>query len=341
MPLLLRTFSKRTLMIFSAIIFAVFTIFGAAVDNITYMVACRFIVGISFGIVNVLYVSIIADVYVDDNKRAKFMSVFMFLQAAFGALFAQVSGILAVTDWHHSFYIYLISIVTVILCILFLPRKSDLVEANTAAQPGEGEQADTAADAAVGSRGFSAQFIVLAIVMFFVAVVFYLFFTFCSVYVAQNALGDEAFAGTVALANTVCSALMCLAVGPLYAKFGGKTGIILLALYTIGFLALFLSPTAAGAIVGSGLIGAGYGAFFTFVLAYIPGIVAPSKMDFAIGIMTSACFIATAAAPFLITFLQTLSGGTVNPIYLVCGIVCVVLIVLTAVVTLSKKKTAA
>ena len=332
-PPLIKRFGKRRLMVFATALFAVFTIFGVAIEDITYMVVCRLFVGVAFGMINVLYVSIIADVYVDENKRAKFMGVYMFCQAAMGSIFSQVSGLLGSVDWTHSFWIYVIAVPAVILCALFLPRESDLVRKD---EPST-DNAQPLQEPDTDKGRFGVQFVTFVIIMLLVAIVFYMFFSFSSVYVATNGLGDEVFNGTVAMVNTICSALANLVVGFVFVKLRGKTGAVLLAVYTLGFLVLGLFPTRAGALIGSGLVGAGYGTFFTFLLSYIPEMVPAKRMDLAISLITMMCFIGTALAPYLVTFLAGTMSGSVNPIYWGSGICMAAMVVVTFAASVKRK----
>ncbi len=331
-PFIVKLTGKKNLIIICAALYAASTIFGAAIENIYYMIVVRFVAGLAYGLVNVLYVMIIADVFVDETKRTSFMGIYMGLQAGIGSLMSFFSGILAQRGWRNSYHLFWISIPVLILCIFFLPSDKETAAANpAAAAPAE------IVDKKSKSKGsYGGRFIELMGILLIMQILYYVCFQFVSVYVEENALGTTALTGIVSSGQTIASAILCFTIGIVYRKFKAKTGSLLLLLFAAGMLLMYFVRTPGTAIAGAAMMGGAYGAFFAWLLAYLPNIVAAEKVEMAISVATTVCFVGMFLTPYLVQPLITVLGG-VSPIYLYGGIISTVMVVLEFMASFKSK----
>ena len=103
----LRKVNKRTVMIAGGVIFAVGAVLGVLVDNFLYMCVMRTLVGVGSGVVNVVAVALIADIYEDETKRAKITGYYNAALSLVGMIFSYIAGILAASGvWQNVFKIY-------------------------------------------------------------------------------------------------------------------------------------------------------------------------------------------------------------------------------------------
>ena len=86
---LIQYFSKKSLMLVSLGVFGASSIFGAAVLNATYMAVMRSFVGISWGVINVTAMAMIAEVFITEEHRSKMMGDFQLCNVS-GRRFAQL-----------------------------------------------------------------------------------------------------------------------------------------------------------------------------------------------------------------------------------------------------------
>ena len=83
---LMQYLSKKKILIGAMILFAVSAILGGAVANVYYVLVMRILVGISMGFVNAAAMALIAEVYVDEDKRGTIMGIFNATMAGTGAV---------------------------------------------------------------------------------------------------------------------------------------------------------------------------------------------------------------------------------------------------------------
>ena len=91
------------------ILFAVSAILGGAVANVYYVLVMRILVGISMGFVNAAAMALIAEVYVDEDKRGTIMGIFNATMAGTGAVISLIAGVFAVRSWNEVFKVYWIA----------------------------------------------------------------------------------------------------------------------------------------------------------------------------------------------------------------------------------------
>lgn len=119
---LLKKLNKKTVMIAGGLIFTVGAVLGVLQDNLMYMCIMRTLVGIGAGIVNVVAVALIADLYDDEKARAKITGYYNAAMSLIGVIFSYCAGILANNNsWQNVFKIYWSAIPMMVLLILFIP----------------------------------------------------------------------------------------------------------------------------------------------------------------------------------------------------------------------------
>ena len=119
---LCRKLDKKIVIILGGLFFTVGSICGAFVDNIWYMCFMRTLVGVGSGIVQVVAVSMIADVYEDADQRAKITGYYNATMSFVGIAYSYFAGILAVGgNWKNVFNLYWLAIPMMIFLILFVP----------------------------------------------------------------------------------------------------------------------------------------------------------------------------------------------------------------------------
>lgn len=321
-PFLLKKLSKKTMLIIGGILFAVSGSLGAAIDNVWYIFALRIPYGIGIAFVNVAAVAFIAEIFTDDAKRGSIMGFYNAIMAGIGAAMSFISGYLAVSDWKLSYHTYWSAIPMVILFILFLP----------AIKPGAEEPQGNDVAIEKVKQPFGKQFWILIAAFVLFNVVYSLQFMFISTYVAENALGDSALAGTLVGLGTIGSFLFCLIFGKVYSKIGKNVIIIYYTAVLIGTILLWLFPTLVMSYIVIFLCGGAYGSAFSYAYAHSPAIVPESKIVGAIGIVTASYSLGSFLTPYFVTLTMGILGSfTVTPVFGVAGILMAVVVLLEIV----------
>ena len=317
-PLVLRKIDKKTLLIIGGILYAVTAVGGCLIESVAYMSFCRACSGIAYAIAQICAVGLIADYWMDEDKRAAFVGYFNAAQAAVGAVMGFVSGQLAVVSWQNAYNTYWIAVPLVILIILFIPRASS---AAVAAQETEG--AATAGDT---GRGLGASFWVMVLTFVLVTIAYVTTMSyFISVYVAENAMGDAAFAGTLNSIMAIGSMVMCIVFGFVYSKLNMRTSIPFFFTMAAAILALFLVHDQTVAMISVFVGGGSYGCLIAYAYAEGSIRVPAASVDRASGIVTAAYGVACFAATYIETaIMEAMATDMVSPTYIVFVVMCVV-----------------
>lgn len=310
---LMETMTKKKILLIGAIVFAVGSIFCATIVNGVYISVMRSLMGLGEGIINTVAMAYIAQMYLDEGKRAAFTGYFNAAGTVFGAILSYAGGVLSIPEWTHTFYVYFPMVLVVIATVLFIPEL------------GMEDAADWGADA-VGAKkeplgGLFVTFIVdYVIFVFMYALIAY----FISVYIAETGIGDGVFSGTVLSVSTITGFFSAAAFGAIFGKLGKNTATASLVIGAVASAMLFLAPTKISALVACGLIGFVYGAYFSYSYAYVAEIVPMSRINDAMGYTTAIYSLAYFATPFIVSALMGVTQGLVRPLFIVGAILGVV-----------------
>ena len=317
-PYLMKFIDKKTLLVICCVIFAVFSIGGSAIASVPYIIMARSICGFVYGIVQVVVIGIVADHFIDDNKRATFMGVYNAGMAAIGAVMSAVAGVLAVSGWRNAYYTYLISIPMLLLVVFFVPRIRDRLEA---------AQENTPA-AAAGKSRFGAKFWIMLINFFVLCVAYTPMMMMTSVYIAENNLGNEALAGLAGSVGTVGSGVFCLLFGFVYSKLKARTSLISYAGMALGLLGMYFIKGPVIFLIICTVAGATYGFLYSYMFTQVTLLVAPEEANRAISYLTAIYAASIFLGPYVTTWIMGIVGNSITVASLIFGIVCAACLVL-------------
>lgn len=257
--------------------------------------------GIGAGFANTAGMAIISEVFTDETKRAKQMGYYNFVMAIMGVVISFGGGMLAVSGWQFAYDVYWIALPMLVLCIIFLPNikpSERLAEAPIEASEVPVEK----------RRGFGGRFVTFFIACFLWSMAWSLLQGFVSVYLAENMLGDVAFAGACTSLTTAGSAVCCVLFGFFFPKLRRKVTCVAFILAAIVYIALWLAPSVPLAAIGCLLGGGCYGTMFTVIYAYGAACVTPEQNGMAMGLMTLNYSLASSIGIYLWSFLMGITG---------------------------------
>lgn len=121
-PLLTRKIDKKIVFIIGAVAFAVGAVLGVAIDDPYYICFTRTLVGVGEGMVNVIGVAYIADLYEDAKTRARINGFYSAALSLAGMIFSYFAGILGTQGWMATYKIYYFTAIPMlVMAILFIP----------------------------------------------------------------------------------------------------------------------------------------------------------------------------------------------------------------------------
>ena len=288
------------------------------------------LMAIGVGFANTAGMSIISEVFIKESIRSKMMGFYSATMAASGAALSVVAGQLALNGWMVAYNAFWWAAVMLVLTIIFVPN---IKPADRYVEPVIEDN-----PALVNDKPFGGFFWAFSIGMF-------IFFSLyaggpllnCSIYVAENNLGDVAFVGLCSSLSTVGSCICCILFGFLYEKIHRKYALITIPALMLVMAYMVYFPSPIGCAVTQLLSGGCYGTTFSLMFAYCAEIVPISKNGRAMGVCTFATTASFTLGVYFYTFMQSLFNITFTQ-SLLCGVVGLVIPLVIEIAFIKKTK---
>lgn len=105
----------------ASIIFTIAALLFTHQSSIYGFITINLICGATAAYINVAAVTLIAELYVDQNIKAQYMGYYNAAMAAVGSIFSVIAGYLATETWIGAFNTYWSAALMTLLIALFLP----------------------------------------------------------------------------------------------------------------------------------------------------------------------------------------------------------------------------
>lgn len=299
--------------------------------NVYVLLICSMLMAFAAGISNTAGMAILSEVFTDEARRSRMMGWYNASMSLLSCGITMIGGILAAQGWQFGFNIYWYVVPMLILMILFLPdiRPEDRVQEDAG---------DEAGNAASAKSGFGKRFWMFYISAFIFFIAYCPFFSFISVYIAENNLGGTGFIGIASTVTTVGSFMIGLIFGILFSKMHRTLNLLFYIMPVFVYLMLYFVPAQPTTILGALIYGICYGGVFTFIYAY-PGYCVPmEKMGMAMGLMTMNYSIGIFLGVYVATWLMNANGGLITNTYPAAIVILLAAVILEAVCCVMDKK---
>jgi MFS family permease len=325
-------FDKKWIMVIGFVAFTITAVLGAAVQDIWYFVITRSIAtGVAWGTTNAAAMSIIADLFLDEDTHGKMVGYYNATMSILGAILAQVAGILAASgNWTTAFQAYWIAIPVAIMLIVFLPSMKPRAKADT-------EQ--TGAKASESSpAGWWKPLMPLTVQVFFIALMYFVAMYMIALFVADAGIGDEAFVGTVASVMTLSSAVGSVAFGFFFAKMKNTVYFAPVVIMGVAFIVMAMAPSEIMTVVCGAVLGFFWPFYFCYFYAHCTELVPGNRAGTATGIVALSDGLAATLCSYLLTGLIGATGMNSVQLWPYFGIVLIAVAVISIVAHFAKAK---
>lgn len=332
---LLKKLSKKTVISIGGIFFAVGAICGVLVLDAVYIAFMRTLAGIGMGFVNVVAVSLIADIYEDEDTRAKLTGYYNASMSLVAIGFSYFSGIVASAGkWQDSFLVYWSALPMVIMILLFIPSIRDDSE-KTDGDSDNREGANRPPKEPLGWRYWQMAGSWLVMNMIYGATVLF----YIAVYISENNLGDAAFAGIATSVKSIVGFLIGIVFGWIYTKTKRQTNTIACLVASGTILYMLLYPSQFSAVVMATIAGCAYKISFAYAYTYGFKVVPASRIDDAVAITTAVYGIGSFLSTFFASWLLGVIGtDRYTSTWIVAVVIFVVLAAVEIITSLKEKK---
>lgn len=318
-PKLCKVFGARTLVLMGLLLYTVGGCAAGLFDNIFAVLVTRALVGIGVGIIMPLSTGLLS-YYYRPEQQVGLMGYSSAMNQMGGVIATLLSGLLANISWRVSFLVYLMGLISIVLCLFFLPNDRITQEAPAKEDRGKKE--------ASGGAGVFRSNIVYILAMFLLMSAFFIYpANFALETVSEGIIPQNYIAVIMAGMDFIafCGGLLFVRAKML---LGGKTKFLAPLCFLIGYLLLALLGGWAGTLLGSIFVGFANGAGIPFIMSEASMKAGKAAATTVMPLISAALYLAQFVSPMLMSVVTAIFGGTVAHLPYFFAIVLSVLFVL-------------
>lgn len=315
--------SKKYLLVFAYLIYAIGGIGIAFTHNIYFFVIFRALLGVTFGFLGAAAFGLIGELFDDEKERGSMIGFYNAFMAVSGMVIATASGYIAVSNWHYSFFINFTAIPILILMVFILPQTPP----EGKSRQGAGEyQEQKLPYLKVGGLAISA-------VVF--NTMFMILFYFIAVYLQEKQLGDTSTAGIMSSLITAGSFLAGILFSFYYKRLRRYTPATFFLVLGACYFMLSLDVNIDIIGIVTAIAGWSYGLSMSYYYMTATTIVSSGVMTLSASVINASIGLGCYLAPYLLNGYQSLlKVQTLRGIFLyvamtlgICGVISVILAV--------------
>ncbi|MBQ8083728.1 MAG: MFS transporter [Clostridia bacterium] len=311
-PRLSAKFGSKTLVLAGLFLYTVGGVAAGLFSNITLLLCMRALVGIGVGIIMPLSTGLLA-YYYPPEAQSKLSGYSSAMNQIGGVVATLLAGVLSAVNWRASFLVYLLGLISVVLCALFLPN--DRLGGSRETE----EQADETADAKpekVSVITSIKTYYKYIIAMFLLMSCFFLY----PANYAMETLRFDTMVPASLISVIMAFADVVAAVGGflffrIMKTAKGMTKIVSPVIFLAGFVCLWLGGWA-GTLLGSALVGFANGAGVPFVISQGSMKAGKAAASTVMPLVSAALYLSQFVSPFLMSGATAVLGNFRHPAYL-------------------------
>ncbi len=272
---------KRTLLLIGLMIFVFSGVACGFAPTMTALLIFRSLLGIGVGMIAPLATSLIADFFTGE-ERAQMVGYSQSARTFIGILVGPVVGAIAAVNWRNVFWIYLLGAVVFLITIFFIPeppREEKTTIVSTGKLPRE--------------AWLFALFMMLHRLAYFVVP------ANLSVFVDENGWGGTGLSGWAISAITLTSFFSSMFFAPVYKIVNRWLGMLSLFIMLLGLIVILTTAGPIGLMISMLLLGIGQGFLFPLLLYQTAQACSGEKRTLAIGLVSSARWMAQFIVPYV------------------------------------------
>lgn len=297
--------SMKTLVLFGILCFLVGGVVPAFLTSFPMILVFRGILGVGVGTVQVLSPALVA-AYFEGDERSNVMGQLTSAQMIGCAIMVFVSGYLALVGWNITFYVHLISLISLICVAAFLPYTKPIKAVAAEGGPAEKVQLTGAA------FGWA-----ITMLIFFIGGM--ILATYLAFLVTAHNLGTAAQAGQATMIFAIGGFLMGLIYGKL-AQFTRNNSLAAgLFMGVIAYLMVAFAPNIFLVYLGSLIYGFSVTTVFASIMVGTSMSVKPVAVPLATSIVVAGQNLGSFLCPYIITPISALMSSDINMFAFITG----------------------
>jgi len=302
-PALCRRFKARTI-VMAGLLLYVFGGCGAGlIGNIRIVLIFRALVGCGVGLIMPMSTGLLT-FYFPPEETDRLMGLSSAMNQMGGAVATFIAGILATISWRASFLVYLMGLISVILCALFMPNDS------IGSRSGSGSAKEDIRQAAGKGESKLSKFGIYVAAMFLLMSIFFIYPSNYALETSASGIMSQGSIATVMALMDVIAFAGGLSFVAIKGTLKNKAHYVAPAMFLTGYILLAISGSAVVSVIGSFFIGFANGAGIPCIIAAASRKAGRDAGTTVMPMLSAAMYLSQFASPFIMSAVRTLFGGS-------------------------------
>lgn len=305
-PKLAAKFRARTLLMIGLAFYTIGGCVAGVFNSIWIVLLMRALVGVGVGIIMPLSTGLLA-FYFSPQEQEGLMGWSSAMNNMGGVIATLISGALATVSWRISFLVYLMGLISIVLCAAFMPN--DKIQSDEADE----RRGSAEPEHVIPSTGqvFRSNYVYI-IAMFFEMSTFFIYpANFAMVTVRAGVIPENLTAIIMAIMD-----LVAFFGGMLFVKVkaaaGGSTKFVAPILFVVGYVLLGVVGGWLGVLAGSVCVGFANGEGIPLIISEVSKKMGRLAATTVMPLISAALYIAQFASPFIMSGVAAIAGDAVN-----------------------------
>ncbi len=280
---LCKRFRARTLLIFGLLLYTVFGCLAGLFSNILMILVCRALVGIGVGIIMPLSTGLLS-FYFTRDKQGPLMGYSSALNMLGGVVATLIAGGLAMISWRLSFMVYLLGLISIVLCIIWMPNDR-IYDSSRKAQ----------------SAGSSGQYTPYILVMFVLSFTFFVYPANFALECSSSGAIPQGLIAPVMAMKDVFGFAGGLAFSSLSKSIKRGVRFIAPVLFIISYLFLGIVGNVFGTLAGSAFVGLANGIGVPYIMTSASAKAGRDAATTVMPLISASLYLAQFATPLILS----------------------------------------
>lgn len=305
-PKLAAKFRARTLLMIGLAFYTIGGCVAGVFNSIWIVLLMRALVGVGVGIIMPLSTGLLA-FYFSPQEQEGLMGWSSAMNNMGGVIATLISGALATVSWRISFLVYLMGLISIVLCAAFMPN--DKIQSDEADE----RRGSAEPEHVIPSTGqvFRSNYVYI-IAMFLEMSTFFIYpANFAMVTVRAGVIPENLTAIIMAIMD-----LVAFFGGMLFVKVkaaaGGSTKFVAPILFVVGYTLLGVIGGWFGVLAGSVCVGFANGEGIPLIISEASKKMGRLAATTVMPLISAALYIAQFASPFIMSGVTAIAGDAVN-----------------------------
>ena len=280
---LCKRFRARTLLIFGLLLYTVFGCIAGAFSNILVILVCRALVGVGVGIIMPLSTGLLS-FYFTRDKQGPLMGYSSALNMMGGVVATLIAGALAMISWRLSFLVYLLGLISIVLCLVWMPNDK-IYDSSKSAQ----------------SSGSAKQYVPYIIVMFALSFTFFVYPASFALECSSSGAIPQGLIAPVMAMMDVFGFVGGLTFSSIGKKIKRCSRFVAPVLFIISYLLLGVVGNVFGTLAGSAFVGLANGIGVPFIMTSASAKAGKNAATTVMPLISASMYLAQFATPLILS----------------------------------------